>query len=237
MVSQYFVEHFVILFTGWSDLFLILFKKKIECKCYFGWYECFVSCCIKLIVSFMPFPFPFFFSFFLGVRGWGGGCDLIVIFLIFFQHLFCISLFSWIFARKWPSILQGPQLGMLCGFLSLLAWVVVVSPVLVLIMWGCWLIIILGRDIVGLAVIMAGTALLLAFYSIMLWWRTRWQSSSMHLHDPFFLPPFNLKGWWYFIFLLKRRLCLFPRLCYFKLIEICLKLCGGFFISHKRWTS
>ncbi|XP_017983081.1 PREDICTED: calpain-type cysteine protease DEK1 [Theobroma cacao] len=86
-------------------------------------------------------------------------------------------IYSWIFARKWPSILQGPQLGMLCGFLSLLAWVVVVSPVLVLIMWGCWLIIILGRDIVGLAVIMAGTALLLAFYSIMLWWRTRWQSS------------------------------------------------------------
>ncbi|KAL5081622.1 hypothetical protein RYX36_010043 [Vicia faba] len=25
---------------------------------------------------------------------------------------------------------------------------------------------------------MAGTALLLAFYSIMLWWRTQWQSSS-----------------------------------------------------------
>ncbi|XVF19144.1 hypothetical protein REPUB_Repub11eG0083700 [Reevesia pubescens] len=86
-------------------------------------------------------------------------------------------IYSWIFARKWPSILQGPQLGMLCSFLSLSAWAVVVSPVVVLLMWGCWLIIILGRDIVGLAVIMAGTALLLAFYSIMLWWRTRWQSS------------------------------------------------------------
>ncbi|XVF69785.1 hypothetical protein PTKIN_Ptkin11bG0109600 [Pterospermum kingtungense] len=86
-------------------------------------------------------------------------------------------IYSWIFARKWPSILQGPQLGILCSFLSLSAWVVVVSPVAVLITWGCWLIIILGRDIVGLAVIMAGTALLLAFYSIMLWWRTRWQSS------------------------------------------------------------
>jgi hypothetical protein len=50
-----------------------------------------------------------------------------------------------------------------------------------LIMWGSWLIVILHRDIIGLAVIMAGTALLLAFYSIMLWWRTQWQSSSMCL--------------------------------------------------------
>ncbi|KAK6145065.1 hypothetical protein DH2020_021885 [Rehmannia glutinosa] len=54
---------------------------------------------------------------------------------------------------------------------------VVISPVMVLIAWGCWLIVILGRDIIGLAVIMAGVALLLAFYSIMLWWRTQWQSS------------------------------------------------------------
>ncbi|XP_038724877.1 calpain-type cysteine protease DEK1 isoform X2 [Tripterygium wilfordii] len=86
-------------------------------------------------------------------------------------------LYSWIFARKWPAILQGPQLGVLCGFLSLSAWMVVISPIVVLIMWGCWLIIILGRDLIGLAVIMAGTALLLAFYSVMLWWRTRWQNS------------------------------------------------------------
>uniref|UniRef100_A0A803QA81 Protein DEFECTIVE KERNEL 1 n=1 Tax=Cannabis sativa TaxID=3483 RepID=A0A803QA81_CANSA len=86
-------------------------------------------------------------------------------------------IYSWIFARKWPDILQGPQLNILCGFLSLSAWTVVISPVVVLIIWGCWLILILGRDIIGLAVIMAGTALLLAFYSIMLWWRTQWQSS------------------------------------------------------------
>ncbi|XP_057475056.1 LOW QUALITY PROTEIN: calpain-type cysteine protease DEK1-like [Actinidia eriantha] len=86
-------------------------------------------------------------------------------------------IYSWIFARKWPNFLQGPQLGILCGFLSLSAWMVVISPVVVLIGWGCWLILILGRDIIGLAVIMAGTALLLAFYSIMLWWRTQWQSS------------------------------------------------------------
>lgn len=86
-------------------------------------------------------------------------------------------IYSWIFARKWPNFLQGPQLGILCGLLSLLAWIVVISPALVLIIWGCWLILILGRDIIGLAVIMAGTALLLAFYSIMLWWRTQWQSS------------------------------------------------------------
>ncbi|KAM7528639.1 hypothetical protein LguiB_032049 [Lonicera macranthoides] len=86
-------------------------------------------------------------------------------------------IYSWIFARKWPDFLQGPQLGILCSFLSLFSWMVVISPVLVLIIWGCWLILILGRDIIGLAVIMAGIALLLAFYSIMLWWRTQWQSS------------------------------------------------------------
>lgn len=87
--------------------------------------------------------------------------------------------FSWIFARKWPNLLQGGQLGIVCRFLALSAWMVVISPVAVLITWGSWLIVILGRDIIGLAIIMAGTALLLAFYSIMLWWRTQWQSSSM----------------------------------------------------------
>ncbi|KAL2540822.1 Calpain-type cysteine protease DEK1 [Abeliophyllum distichum] len=86
-------------------------------------------------------------------------------------------IYSWIFARKWPEFLQGPQLGILCGFLSLSAWMIVISPVVVLILWGSWLILILGRDIIGLAVIMAGVALVLAFYSIMLWWRTQWQSS------------------------------------------------------------
>ncbi|XP_047321349.1 calpain-type cysteine protease DEK1-like [Impatiens glandulifera] len=86
-------------------------------------------------------------------------------------------IYSWIYARKWPGFLQEPQLGLFCGFLSLSAWTLVVSPVIMLIIWGSWLIIILGRDIVGLAIIMAGTALLLSFYSIMLWWRTRWQSS------------------------------------------------------------
>ncbi|XP_076948142.1 calpain-type cysteine protease DEK1-like isoform X2 [Bidens hawaiensis] len=86
-------------------------------------------------------------------------------------------IYSWIYARKWLSFLQGPQLGILCGFLSLCAWVAVISPIIVIICWGCWLILILGRDIIGLAVIMAGTALLLAFYSIMLWWRTQWQNS------------------------------------------------------------
>ncbi|KAF8398577.1 hypothetical protein HHK36_017508 [Tetracentron sinense] len=84
---------------------------------------------------------------------------------------------SWIFARKWPNIIQGAQLGLICGFLSLSAWMVVLSPILVLIIWGSWLIAILDRHIIGLAVIMAGIALLLAFYSIMLWWRTQWQSS------------------------------------------------------------
>jgi hypothetical protein len=56
----------------------------------------------------------------------------------------------------------------------------VLSPVAVLIAWGVRLIILLDHDTVGLAVIMAGTAALLAFYAIMLWWRTQWQSSRMH---------------------------------------------------------
>ncbi|GAA0139178.1 cysteine protease [Lithospermum erythrorhizon] len=86
-------------------------------------------------------------------------------------------IYSWIFARKWPDSLHGPYLGVISCFLSLSAWIIVVSPILVLLIWGCWLILILGRDIIGLAVIMAGIALLLAFYSIMLWWRTQWQSS------------------------------------------------------------
>lgn len=74
-------------------------------------------------------------------------------------------------------MLQGPQLGILCSFMSLTAWLIVISPIVVLIMWGSWLTVILGRDIIGLAVVMGGTAILLAFYSIMLWWRTQWQSS------------------------------------------------------------
>lgn len=86
-------------------------------------------------------------------------------------------LYSWIFARKWPGFLQGPQLGMFCGFLSLSAWTIIIAPVVILILWGCWLILIMGQNIVGLTVIMAGVALVLAFYSIMLWWSTQWQSS------------------------------------------------------------
>ncbi|KAL0906783.1 hypothetical protein M5K25_025304 [Dendrobium thyrsiflorum] len=86
-------------------------------------------------------------------------------------------IYSWIFARKWPEVVQGRHLSSLCSFLSLFAWVIVLSPIMMIIIWGSILIYILDRDIIGLAVIMAGTALLLAFYSIMLWWRTQWQSS------------------------------------------------------------
>lgn len=64
-------------------------------------------------------------------------------------------IYSWIFARKWPNFLHGPQLHLLCGFLNLSAWFVVVSPIMVLIIWGSWLIVILNRDLIGLAVIMA----------------------------------------------------------------------------------
>ncbi|XP_039143168.1 calpain-type cysteine protease ADL1 [Dioscorea cayenensis subsp. rotundata] len=86
-------------------------------------------------------------------------------------------IYSWIFARKWAEFVQGPQLSAICSFLALFAWIVVLSPILVVITWGGILTALLNRDIIGLAVIMAGTALLLAFYSIMLWWRTQWQSS------------------------------------------------------------
>nr|XP_009403924.1 PREDICTED: calpain-type cysteine protease ADL1 isoform X1 [Musa acuminata subsp. malaccensis] len=86
-------------------------------------------------------------------------------------------IYSWIYARKWPDIIQGPQLSAVSNVLSFLAWVIVLSPIVVLITWGAIVIGLLRRNIIGLAVIMAGTALLLAFYSIMLWWRTQWQSS------------------------------------------------------------
>lgn len=116
-------------------------------------------------------------------------CGFCSQFVFFF---FLVSLSSWIFARKWPDILQGPHLRLLCGILNLSAWMVVISPIVVLISWGWWLIVILGRDIIGLAVIMAGTALLLAFYSIMLWWRTQWQSSSMYSVDLFIVELIKL---------------------------------------------
>ena len=120
-----------------------------------------------------------------------------------------ISCISWIFARKWPYILQGPQLGILCRFLSLSAWIIVVSPVLMLIMWGSWLIVILHRDIIGLAVIMAGTALLLAFYSIMLWWRTQWQSSSMCFYTLFIFNYVFILSWkTYFSQFIHCRICM-----------------------------
>ncbi|XP_008787933.1 calpain-type cysteine protease ADL1-like [Phoenix dactylifera] len=86
-------------------------------------------------------------------------------------------IYSWIYARKWPEIIQGPQLSAVCSSLSMFAWMIVLSPIAVVIVWGSILIALLSRNIIGLAVIMAGTALLLAFYSIMLWWRTQWQSS------------------------------------------------------------
>ncbi|KAJ4808103.1 Calpain protease [Rhynchospora pubera] len=86
-------------------------------------------------------------------------------------------IYSWIYARKWPELVQGPLLTVICTILSIVAWIVVISPVGVVITWGSILISLLERNIIGMAVIMGGTALLLAFYSIMLWWRTQWQSS------------------------------------------------------------
>ncbi|GLJ45014.1 hypothetical protein SUGI_0947480 [Cryptomeria japonica] len=86
-------------------------------------------------------------------------------------------IYSWVFARKWPTFFQASQLCAISGLLSLAAWAIVISPIVVVIVWGSWFMAILDRDIIGLAVIIAGTALLLSFYAIMLWWRTQWQSS------------------------------------------------------------
>ncbi|KAK9692429.1 hypothetical protein RND81_09G263800 [Saponaria officinalis] len=86
-------------------------------------------------------------------------------------------LYSWIFARKWPLLLQGSRLPLVCASLTLFAWSLVVSPLLLLVASGSWLIITLPGYLIGLAIILPGSALLLAFYSIMLWWRTQWQSS------------------------------------------------------------
>lgn len=93
--------------------------------------------------------------------------------------MYNVSSCSWIFARKWPQVVQGTPLSLICSFFSFLSWIIVVSPVLMLVIWGSFLIGILERDVIGLAIIMAGSAFLLSFYSIMLWWRTQWQSSSM----------------------------------------------------------
>ncbi|EFJ08518.1 hypothetical protein SELMODRAFT_236021 [Selaginella moellendorffii] len=86
-------------------------------------------------------------------------------------------IYSWVFARKWPSCCQGSYLSIAAALLALTAWLIVLSPVAVLVTWGVKLVILLDRDTIGLAVILPGTALLLAFYAIMLWWRTQWQSS------------------------------------------------------------
>lgn len=71
-------------------------------------------------------------------------------------------------------------MSIISGIFAAAAWVTVISPILVLIVWGVRLVVLLDHDTVGLAVILAGTALLLAFYAIMLWWRTQWQSSRMY---------------------------------------------------------
>lgn len=73
--------------------------------------------------------------------------------------------------------MQGHRLSIITAVLAAAAWTIVLSPIAVLILWGARLIILLNHDTIGLAVILAGTALLLAFYAIMLWWRTQWQSS------------------------------------------------------------
>lgn len=86
-------------------------------------------------------------------------------------------IYSWIFARRWRSFMQGHRLSIITAVLAAAAWTIVLSPIAVLILWGARLIILLNHDTIGLAVILAGTALLLAFYAIMLWWRTQWQSS------------------------------------------------------------
>eukprot|EP00250_Pteridium_aquilinum_P020316 c24782_g3_i2 orf=517-6945(-) len=87
-------------------------------------------------------------------------------------------LYSYVIMREWPMCIRRLHLlSTMSGLLSCIAWVLVLSPLLVLVLWGIRLVILLDHDTIGLAVILPGTSLLLAFYAIMLWWRTRWQSS------------------------------------------------------------
>lgn len=87
-------------------------------------------------------------------------------------------LYSYVIMREWPMCIRRLRLlSTMSGILSCIAWGLVLSPLLVLVLWGIRLIILLEHDTIGLAVILPGTSFLLAFYAIMLWWRTRWQSS------------------------------------------------------------
>lgn len=147
---------------------------------------------INLKLHFAMWPVVFSLTWYYADY-WLQNCFLSLVFIIYI--FFCVT-FSWIYARKWPDIIQGPQLSAVSNVLSFLAWVIVLSPIVVLITWGAIVIGLLRRNIIGLAVIMAGTALLLAFYSIMLWWRTQWQSSSMHIS-----PTFEYCNWFIQLFL------------------------------------
>lgn len=87
-------------------------------------------------------------------------------------------LYSYVIMREWPTCIKRLNLlSIVSAALSYIAWGLVISPLLVLILWGVRLVVLLDHDTIGLAVVMPGTSLLLAFYAIMLWWRTRWQSS------------------------------------------------------------
>ncbi|MCO5606609.1 hypothetical protein L7F22_060797 [Adiantum nelumboides] len=87
-------------------------------------------------------------------------------------------LYSYVIMRQWPMCVRRLRLlSTVSGLMSCIAWGLVLSPLLVLVLWGVRLLILLEHDTIGLAIVLPGTSLLLAFYAIMLWWRTRWQSS------------------------------------------------------------
>lgn len=106
------------------------------------------------------------------------------VFSIFSVAILCVvnwrpwRLYSYVIMREWPMCIKRLHLlSIVSGVMSYIAWGLVLSPLLVLILWGIRLVVLLEHDTIGLAVILPGTSLLLAFYAIMLWWRTQWQSS------------------------------------------------------------
>eukprot|EP00850_Spirogloea_muscicola_P009608 SM000054S18094 [mRNA] locus=s54:393511:404012:+ [translate_table: standard] len=88
-------------------------------------------------------------------------------------------IYSWIYAREWPQVLRGRQLALIAGLVTCLSWLLVLSPVALLQLWGLELIRRLPRHAVGLAVLLVGPAVLLAYSGLMLARRQRQSSRAV----------------------------------------------------------
>eukprot|EP00850_Spirogloea_muscicola_P001412 SM000005S17209 [mRNA] locus=s5:799256:809791:+ [translate_table: standard] len=116
----------------------------------------------------------------LGAVCTGFACLLLVLTALSTSILLAIDwrlwrIYSWIYAREWPQFLRGPQLALIAGLVTCLSWLLVLSPVALLQLWGLELIRRLPRHAVGLAVLLVGPAVLLAYSGLMLA-RRQWQS-------------------------------------------------------------